>query len=545
MRRGMGIAVMVLLAALAADAVVVRKLPRVNVIENETISVDAQKATAVRSSNATVFSAALRESGEALVSGARLGEATLDYVDDRGVFATRPVTVVPPYWDVLRRMFSEDPEISIDIVGDKVVIIGATANVDTIKRVEQAKALDAARIVAQVSYSTAQIGDLVREFLSRSGITNIAVNVVGRDVCLSGRMYDTQSIDQLRKRVEGFVKDFPGMSVNTDELRIYKQKIMINIEFVAYSDTMTRDLGFSGPESITAGMDLNFGYSYAKNTGGSSSYGRNRENKNSSSAKTGYETRNGTTTSESTLAGGSPIESVANRTGESSRTLTDSSSIESALTRTFTGESRKEGDWSHTWNGGANARVDGVQATINLLKKNGAAKSLYSTTLSTQSGIEAEFQSGGTFNIMTTPGAQSNGDLVSIEYGYIIKTTPLIIDDNTVNLDFSLDNKEPMDDTGSRISRYTTKSKYLVRPGESIAISGYKHNTESETKKGTPWLSKIPWIGPYLFGNTSNEVEMNDMLLVVTVNWSVENDSEVVAARLDEMKNRKIEVEMP
>ena len=510
MRREMGIAVMVLLAALTANAVVVRKLPRVNVIENETVSVDAQKATAVRSSNATVFSAALRESGEALISGARLGEANLDYVDDRGVFATRPVTVVPPYWDVLRRMFSEDPEISIDIVGDKVVIIGATANVDTIKRVEQAKALDVSRIVAQVSYSTAQIGDLVRDFLARSGITNITVNVVGRDVCLSGRMYDTQSIDQLRKRVEGFVKDFPGMSVNTDELRIYKQKIMINIEFVAYSDTMTRNLGFSGPESITAGMDWNFSYEHSKNTGGSSSYGRNSENKRSSNAKTG-----------------------------------DSSSIESAVTRTFTRESKKEGDWKHSWKGGANAKVEGVQATINLLKKNGAAKSLYSTTLSTQSGIEAEFQSGGTFNLMTTPGAQSNGDLVSIEYGYIIKTTPLIIDDNTVNLDFSLDNKEPMDDTGMRISRYTTKSKYLVRPGESIAISGYKHNTESETKKGTPWLSNIPLIGPYLFGNTSNEVEMNDMLLVVTVNWAVENDSDVVAARMEDLKNRKIEVEMP
>ena len=527
MRRGMGIAVMVLLASLAADAVVVRKLPRVNVIENEMVSVDAQKATSVRSSNATVFSAALRESGEAVVSGARLGEANLDYVDDRGVFATRPVTVVPPYWDVLRRMFSEDPEISIDIVGDKVVIIGATANVDTIKRVDQAKALDASRIVAQVSYSTAQIGGLVREFLSRSGITNIAVNVVGRDVCLSGRMYDTQSIDQLRKRVEGFVKDFPGMSVNTDELRIYKQKIMINIEFVAYSDTMTRNLGFSGPESITAGMDWNIGYEHTKNTGGSSSYGRDLVRNNSANAQAGY------TTESSAIGGGT------------TQTPTDSSSIESAVSRTFTGESRKEGDWKHAWKGGANASVAGVQATINLLKKNGAAKSLYATTLSTQSGIEAEFQSGGTFNIMTTPGAQSNGDLVSIEYGYIIKTTPLIIDDSTVNLDFSLDNKEPMDDTGSRISRYTTKSKYLVRPGESIAISGYKHNTESETKKGTPWLSNIPWIGPYLFGNTSNEVEMNDMLLVVTVNWSVENDSDIAATRMEDLKNRKIEVEMP
>ena len=87
--------------------------------------------------------------------------------------------------------------------------------------------------------------------------------------------------------------------------------------------------------------------------------------------------------------------------------------------------------------------------------------------------VTAEFQSGGTFNLMTTPGAQSNGDLVQIEYGYIIKTTPLIIDDNTVNLDFTLDNKQPLsrDSADIEISRYQTKSKYLVRPGESIAIS--------------------------------------------------------------------------
>ena len=38
---------------------------------------------------------------------------------------------------------------------------------------------------------------------------------------------------------------------------------------------------------------------------------------------------------------------------------------------------------------------------------------------------------------------------------------------------------------------------------------------------------------------------MNDMLLVVTVNWAVEDDSPATAARLNEMKERKVEVEMP
>nr|MCR5839048.1 type II and III secretion system protein [Kiritimatiellia bacterium] len=231
--------------------------------------------------------------------------------------------------------------------------------------------------------------------------------------------------------------------------------------------------------------------------------------------------------------------------GKTSKTPTDNTSDKATFLSDIANDITRGNSWAHNWSGGAHAKVDGVQATINLLKLNGAAKSLYSTTLSTQSGIEAEFQSGGTFNIMTTPGMASNGDMVSIEYGYIIKTTPLIIDANTVNLDFSLDNKEPLDNTGTQISRYQTKSKYLVRPGESIAISGYRHNSESEDKKGTPWLSKIPWIGPYLFGNTANKMELQDMLLVVTVNWALEDDGGATAARLDEMKNRKVEVEMP
>ena len=63
---------------LAAEAVVVRKLPGLTVVENETIATDAMKATIVRTSNSAVFGAALRESGEALVSGARLGGQITD-----------------------------------------------------------------------------------------------------------------------------------------------------------------------------------------------------------------------------------------------------------------------------------------------------------------------------------------------------------------------------------------------------------------------------------------------------------------------------------
>lgn len=465
-----------LCAALSVDAAITRKLPAETVVEGESLSIDSLGASSVRSSNASVFAAALRESGEAVLSGARLGEARLDYVRDGQVFASRPVTVVPAFWHVLRKMFTDDPEITVEIVGDKVVVGGYTANVDTLRRVETAKALDPARIVTQVGYSTAQIAELVRDFLSRAAVTNVEVNVVGREVCLSGRMYDMQSIEQLKKRVEGFVTDFPGMTVNTDELRIYKQKIMINIEFVAYNDTLSRKLGFKGPESVKA----EFG-------SGNNSIGYTRDTQSGSGAGSAHK-----------------------------------------WTRAF--------------------QLDlSAEASINLLKKNGAAKKLYATTLSTQSGIEAEFQNGGTIHRSTTPGMGSSGDMVTIEYGYIIKATPHIIDANTVNLDFSLDNKNVKDKTNNDIdvTCYQTKSKYLMRPGESIILSGYKANEESEDKYGTPWLSKIPWIGQYLFGDREKEVAMDDMLLVVTVDWALEDDTENATGQLQEMKDRRIEVEMP
>ena len=538
------------LVALSANAVVVRKMPGVTVVENETIATDALKATAVRSSNPAVFGAALRETGEAVLSGLRLGEAVLSYVDERGVFASRPVQVVPAYWEVLKGMFSEDPEVTIAIVGDKVVVGGSTANVDTLRRVEQVKNLDTTRIVTQVTYSTAQIGELVKDFLQRSNITNISVNVVGREVCLSGRMYDKQSIDQLKKRVDGFVKDFPGITVNIDELRIHKQKILISIEFVAYNDSMSRNLGFEGPESITAGMDWNFGYEHSKgNSGGRDSSSdlslpRTKTHSTSSSSSSSSSSGSGDSGGSSTTGGGTSGGTVI--VGDNNST--DSSSDNSdSLSQTILNTATKNSSWSHNWSGGANASVSGVQATINLLKRNGAAKKLYSTTLSTQSGIEAEFQNGGTI-YMETADLYKN-DTKEIEYGYIIKATPLIIDANTVNLDFDLNLKQDMGREGRgndyKITRYQTKSKYLMRPGESIILSGYKYNSEDEKKKGTPWLSQIPWIGQYLFGNTANEVEMDEMLLVVTVNWALEDDGECAVARLKELQERKVEVEMP
>ena len=64
------LAAAIAVVALAAESAVVRKLPEMTVVESETVSTDAMKATSVRSSNASVFGAALREIFDARYRGA-------------------------------------------------------------------------------------------------------------------------------------------------------------------------------------------------------------------------------------------------------------------------------------------------------------------------------------------------------------------------------------------------------------------------------------------------------------------------------------------
>ena len=148
---------------------------------------------------------------------------------------------------------------------------------------------------------------------------------------------------------------------------------------------------------------------------------------------------------------------------------------------------------------------DGLSARINTLKQNEVAKQLYATTLSTQSGEPAEFQSGGTLYKETSDLYKTG--ITEIEYGYIIKARPTILDGDTVNLEFDLDLRTPINDSSTGdtdVSRYQTKSKYIVRPGESILLSGFNHWTEGGSKRGLPFFSRIPLIGG-LFGSEGQD----------------------------------------
>lgn len=476
-------------AALRADGL--RRLPDVTVPEGTSIDVKTGSAVSLRSANTAIVSVLPPEGGCAAVTGVRIGRAEVTLTDGRGPCATLPVQVVPPYWQTLQEFFADDPEVSVSVSGDKVVVSGSTANPETLRRVEQSKAFDPERILSQVTYSTPALAALLGAYLQHVGHSNVTASAVGNEICLTGVLFDRPAIATVQARAREFLKDFPGVGINADALKIARQKIVLDVEMLEYDVSKARNLGVQTPTAISA--EFSGGLEYGYSSGGD---------------------------------GGE-----ASGDGDTSSTASDA------------------GDF---WSSHAKMDVSGVRATVNLLKQNGAAKTVYKTSLATQSGEEVQFQNGGTIHRNTT-GTFSSGDLKTIEYGFIVKATPVIVDASVVNLDLDLDNKMPVNympgEEGAgqdiTISRYQTKSKYMVHPGETIVMSGFNRTKESETKTGTPFLSRIPFLGPWLFGNRSSSEETSEMLLVVTINWAVEGSGAEAIRRRDALKARPLVVAQP
>ena len=65
------------------------------------------------------------------------------------------------------------------------------------------------------------------------------------------------------------------------------------------------------------------------------------------------------------------------------------------------------------------------------------------------------------------------------------------------------------------ISRQYIETEAVVRSGETVVLGGLADDSKSESQAGTPWLSKLPWIG-YLFKTETKQSETKNVLIFVT-----------------------------
>lgn len=165
---------------------------------------------------------------------------------------------------------------------------------------------------------------------------------------------------------------------------------------------------------------------------------------------------------------------------------------------------------------------------LNVAKDKGLAKILAEPTLTTLTGQEATFLSGGEFPI---PVPQGN-DSVTIEFkefGVGLKFLPVVLASGAINLTINVTVSElvPTDsvvintpDTLSRfvipaLTKRSASTTVELKDGQTIGIAGLINETLREAVNKFPGLGDLPVLG-YLFRSQSFQKGESELLIAVT-----------------------------
>jgi pilus assembly protein CpaC len=166
-----------------------------------------------------------------------------------------------------------------------------------------------------------------------------------------------------------------------------------------------------------------------------------------------------------------------------------------------------------------------VGVTIQDLEQKNIAQILAEPTLTTMSGEEAKFLSGGEFPYPVVQGGTGNGTAITIEfrtYGVKVDFTPVVNDDGSIRLKVSpevsaLDFTNAVTISGFTIPALSTRraeTEVELRDGQSFAISGLLDRRTTEILSKVPGIGDIPILGQ-LFRSKNNTHSVVDLVVIV------------------------------
>jgi pilus assembly protein CpaC len=165
---------------------------------------------------------------------------------------------------------------------------------------------------------------------------------------------------------------------------------------------------------------------------------------------------------------------------------------------------------------------------IDAATEHGAAKILAEPTLTTLSGQEAHFLSGGEFPIPVPNGLAGVG-IVYKEYGVGLNFTPVILMDGHINLKIAVAVSELSDANSVGISQAGVSSTFVVPSvtkrsastmvelgdGQTIGIAGLVNESMRDIVTKFPGLGSIPILGA-LFRSQDYQKGQTELVILVT-----------------------------
>lgn len=186
----------------------------------------------------------------------------------------------------------------------------------------------------------------------------------------------------------------------------------------------------------------------------------------------------------------------------------------------------------------------GLNITLQALEQKGFSRTLAEPNLVALSGKQARFLAGKDVPIPTKDG-DGNPVITFKEVGIALNFTPIVLDDDLINLELSTEvsavdvgsdgliSFEPSAVTTFSVRRATTAIE--LRDGQSFAIAGLLQDDFQDSIDQFPWLGDIPILGT-LFRSTSYNRGESELVIIVTAHLVVPVKEEELALPTDRIR---------
>ena len=196
---------------------------------------------------------------------------------------------------------------------------------------------------------------------------------------------------------------------------------------------------------------------------------------------------------------------------------------------------------------------NGVRGVLDALEGITTLNVISSPHLMVLDNQTAELQVGNEVPVVTQQqqstfgGGVNNANLVNTvqfrDTGVILRVTPRVSSSGSINMEIEQEVSSVVDsiDTGQltpTISQRRVSSSIVAQSGETIVLGGLIQDQQNNTKNGLPGLTRIPFIGPLLFGRTSDSSTRTE--LIVLIRPRVVRNPEEARDVTEELRNRLI-----
>lgn len=185
--------------------------------------------------------------GDYILTGLSIGNTDIACANADKSRTLLKVKVVPRYWNTLKFLFADMPNVSLNITDGHVIISGKVIQNSVLKKVEQAVSLDKKRIINNVELSHSDLIKRIGKYLKGEKFDDVTAEVMDKTVYLEGKIFDKAKLSKLLSVVQSYTKP-AGFALNSSGVILSGSPLIVQVRFVSVTKGKNDNLGLTMDE---------------------------------------------------------------------------------------------------------------------------------------------------------------------------------------------------------------------------------------------------------------------------------------------------------